>query len=68
MYFISMKFCCASSGAIKNFKFARKKSTFLSFFFNKIVIFPKITDVLKNNIHFWILEVHPVISTTYLSA
>ena len=43
-----MKFCCASNGAIKNFKIARKKYTFLQFFFNKIEIFPKITDFFEN--------------------
>ena len=42
-----MKFCCASNGAIENFKIARKKSTFFHFFKNKIVIFQKITDSLK---------------------
>ena len=42
-----MTFCCASNDAIKNLKIARKKYTFLQFFFNKIVIFPKITDFLK---------------------
>ena len=46
-YFITMKFCCASNGALKNLIIARKKLTFLQFFFNKIVIFPKITDFLK---------------------
>ena len=44
-----MKFCCASNVAIKNLKIARKKSTFFQiFFFNKIVIFPKITDFFEN--------------------
>ena len=43
-----MKFCCASNAAIKNFKIARKKFNFLSFFFDKIVIFPKITDYCEN--------------------
>ena len=58
-----MKFCCASNGAIKNLKIARKKN---QLFCNKIVIFPKITDFLKTYIYFWIPEVLPVISTTYL--
>ena len=62
-----MKFCCASNGAIKNLKLARKKINFFTiFFFNKIVIFPKITDFLKTYTYFWIPEVFPVISTTYL--
>ena len=47
LYFFSMKFCCAFNGAIENFKIARKNQLFLQFFFNKIVIFPKITDFLK---------------------
>ena len=59
-----MKFCCTSNGAIKNLKIARKKTIF---FFNKIVIFPKITDFWKHNIYFLILEVLPVITATYLS-
>ena len=43
-----MKFCGASKGAVKNFKIVRKKINFFtSLFFNKIVIFQKITDVLK---------------------
>ena len=46
-YFISMKFCCASNSAIKNVKIARKKINFFTIVFNKIVIFPKITDFLK---------------------
>ena len=33
IYFICMKFCCASNGAIKNLKIVRKKQTFLQFFF-----------------------------------
>ena len=61
-----MKFCCASNGAIKNLKIARKKINFFTIFFNKIVIFPKITDFLKTYIYTWIPEVLPVISTTYL--
>ena len=61
-----MKFCCASNGAIKNFKIAKTNQLFYNFFFNKIVIFPKITDLLKTYIYFWIPEVLPVISTTYL--
>ena len=46
-YFIGMKFCCASNSAIKNVKIARKKINFFTIVFNKIVIFPKITDFLK---------------------
>ena len=43
-----MKFCCTSNGAIKNLKIASKKNQlFYNFFFNKIVIFLKITEFLK---------------------
>ena len=42
-----MKFCCASNGAIKNQSQEKKSTFFTIFFFNKIVIFPKITDFLK---------------------
>ena len=59
-----MKFCCASNAAIKNFKIARKKINFFPNCFCKI----KITDFfLKNNIYFRILEVLPVILSTYSS-
>ena len=44
-----MKFCCACNGAIKNLKSQEKKSTFFHFFFNKILICPKITDFLKTS-------------------
>ena len=63
-----MKFCCASNGAIKNLKIARKKNQlFYHIFFNKINIFPKITDFLKTYHIFLDSRVLPVISTTYLS-
>ena len=42
-----MKFCCASNGAIKNLKIAKKNQLFYNLFFNKIVIFLKITDFLR---------------------
>ena len=64
IYFICMKLCCASNGAIKNFKIARKKK--INFFFlDKIVIFSKITDFLKTTYIFGF--VLPIISNTYLS-
>ena len=34
LYFITMKFCCASNGTINNFKIARKKLPFLQFVFS----------------------------------
>ena len=50
-----MKFCCASYGANKNLKIARKKNQlFCNFFFNKIVIFPKITDFLKTKHNYYL--------------
>ena len=63
-----MKFRCASNAAIKNVKIARKKinifskifSTKSPFFFKKIPIFR------KYKVYFQILEVIPVILTTYL--
>ena len=33
LYFISIKFCCASNGAIKNLKIARKKINIFTIFF-----------------------------------
>ena len=62
-----MKFRCASNAAIKNVKIARKKSTFFQkylqqnrHFLKKILIFR------KHKVYFQILEVLPVILTTYL--
>ena len=58
-----MTFCCASNAAIKNVKITRKKQTFAKIF----PFFQKCTDFLeKNKIYFRILEVLPVILTTYL--
>ena len=42
-----MIFCCASNGDIKILKSQEKNQLFYNFFFNKIVIFPKITEFLK---------------------
>ena len=61
-----MKFCCVSNAAIKNVKIARKKSTFSHNIFNKIAILKKIQIVRKHKVYFEILEVLPVILTTYL--
>ena len=62
-----MKFCCASNAAIKNVKIARKKINFFPkycqqnhHFLKKIQIFK------KHKVYFQILEVLPVILTTYL--
>ena len=56
-----MKFCCASNGARKNFKIARKK-------IQENHNFPKNYRFFENTTYiFGFLEVLPVISTTYLS-
>ena len=66
-YLVGMKFCCASNAGIKNVKIARKKiQLFSKNIFNKIVIFKKIQILKKQKVYFQILEVLPVILTTYL--
>ena len=64
-YLVSMKFCCTSNAAIKNVKIA-KKSTFPKIFVTKLPFFRKVQIFKKNKIYFRILEVLPVILTTYL--
>ena len=61
-----MKFCCASNAAIKNVKIARKKSTFFQKFFQQNRLFLKKYRFKKLKLYFQILEVIPVILTTYL--
>ena len=62
-----MKFRCASNAAIKNVKIARKKSTFFLKYFQQNRHFKKkIQNFRKYNVYFQILEVLPVILTTYL--
>ena len=63
-----MKFCCASNAAIKKVKIARKKNQLFSQnIFNKIAIFlKKIQTFRKHNVYYQILEILPVILTTYL--
>ena len=65
---VGMKFCCASNAAIKNVKIARKKNQLFSKnIFNKIVIFQKKVQICrKQKVYFQILEILPVILTTYL--
>ena len=56
-----MKFCCASNAAIKKMpKLQEKNQLFSQNIFNKIAI------LLKQYRYFQILEVLPVILTTYL--
>ena len=63
-----MTFCCASNGAIKNLKIAKKNINVFTIVFSiKSLFSQKLQIFLKHNIYFWILEVLPVISTTYLS-
>ena len=62
-----MKFRCASNAAIKNVKIARKKITFFSKIFStKSPFFKKIQIFRKCKVYFQILEILPVILTTYL--
>ena len=62
-----MKFRCTSNVAIKNVKIARKKSTFFPKYFQQNCHFlRKIQDFRKYKVYFQILEVLPVILTTYL--
>ena len=62
-----MKFRCASNAAIKNVKIARKKSTFFPKYFQQNRHFlKKIQNFRKHKVYFHILEVLPVILTTYL--
>ena len=62
-----MKFRCASNAAIKNVKIARKKSTFFPKYFQQNRHFlKKIQIFTKYKVYFQILEVLPVILTTYL--
>ena len=62
-----MKFRCASNAAIKNVKIARKKIKFFpKIFSTKSPIFLKIQIFRKYKVYFQILEVLPVILTTYL--
>ena len=62
-----MKFCCASNAAIKNVKIARKKTNFFpKIFSTKSPFFKKIQIFKKYKVYFQILEILPVILTTYL--
>ena len=62
-----MKFRCAFNAAIKNVKIARKKSTFFPKYFQQNLHFLKKIQIFrKYKVYFQILEVLPVILTTYL--
>ena len=62
-----MKFCCASNAAIKNVKIAKKNSTFFPKYFQQNRhLLKKIQIFKKHKAYFQILEVLPVILTTYL--
>ena len=64
---MGMKFCCAFNAAIKNVKIAEKKSTFFSKYYpQNRDLKKKIQIFRKHKVHFQILEVLPVILTTYL--
>ena len=60
-------FCCASNAAIKNVKIARKKINFFPKIFSiNRHLEKKIQIFRKHKVYFQILEVLPVILTTYL--
>ena len=62
-----MKFRCASNSAIKNVKIARKKNQlFPKILSTKSPFLKKIQIFRKHKVYFQILEVLPVILTTYL--
>ena len=63
-----MKFRCASNAAIKNVKIEKeKKSTFFLKYFQQNRHFKKKIQIFrKYKVYFQILEVLPVILTTYL--
>ena len=63
-----MKYRCAFNAPIKNVKIARKQSTFFPKYFQQNRhFFKKIQIFRQHNLYFQILEVLPVILTTYLS-
>ena len=67
IYLVGMKFRCASNAAIKNVKIARKKSSFFLKYFQQNRHFLKKIQIFKKYmVYFQILEVLPVILTTYL--
>ena len=67
IYLVGMKFRCASNAAIKNVKIARKKINFFpKIFSTKSPFFKKIQIFRKYKVYFQILEILPVILTTYL--
>ena len=62
-----MKFRCASNAAIKNVKIARKKINFFPKYFQRNRHFLKKIQIFRKcKVYFQILEVLPVILTTYL--
>ena len=61
-----MKFCCASNAAIKMSKSQEKKSTFFPKYFQQNRHLKKMQIFRKFKVYFQILEVLPVILTTYL--
>ena len=62
-----MKICCASNAAIEHVKITRKKINFFSKYFQQNRHFLKKIQIFrKHKVYFEILEVFPVILTTYL--
>ena len=66
-YHVGMKFCCPSNAAIKNVKIARKNINFFSKYFQQSRHFLKKLQIFrKHKVYFKILEILPIILTTYL--
>ena len=66
LYLVGMKFRCASNAAIKMSKSQEKKTTFFPKYFQQNRHFFIIQIFRKYKVYFQILEVLPVILTTYL--
>ena len=61
-----MKFRCASNAVIKYVKITRKKINFFPKYFQQNRHFKKIQIFRKYKVYFQILEILPIILTTYL--
>ena len=67
LYLVGMKFRCLSNPAVKNVKITRKKINFYSKIFSTKSPFLKKIEIFKKyKVYFQILEVLPIILTTYL--
>ena len=68
IYLVGIKFRCASNAAIKKCQNRKKKNQlfFQNIFNNIAIFFKKILIFGKHKVYFQLLEVIPVILTTYL--